>query len=331
MIVESKFKPLWYLKNPHLQTLLANLIHPAFPHIRYETVDLPDGDNLQLARGTASGKNTVLILHGLEGSLKSSYAQRLINSCNEQGIPVVFMFFRGCNGTPNKQIRSYHSGETGDLRAVIDYLKQQGIERIALVGYSLGGNVVLKYMGERKTDASVVCASAVSVPLLLDICASRMNRGFSRIYQYALLQRLIRKVQQKKSLLLADGYTTPAETLKTFVEFDNAFTAPTHGFKDAQQYYQRCSSRQFLAGINKPTLLIHSLDDPFMTTAVIPAEHELAPQVTLELSLQGGHVGFIGGRILKPVFWLEPRIIEFLQREFLSSQCANFGSTRPDV
>jgi predicted alpha/beta-fold hydrolase len=317
MIVESKFKPLWFLKNPHLQTLLANLIHPAFPQIHYETVTLADGDSLQLARGTTSGKHLVLILHGLEGSLKSSYAQRLVNSCNDQSIPVAFMFFRGCNGVPNNQLRSYHSGETGDLRAVIDYLKLQGIERIALIGYSLGGNVVLKYMGERKTDNAVVCASAISVPLLLDICASRMNRGFSRIYQYALLQRLIKKVQQKKSLLHAAGYTTAAEKLKNFVQFDNTFTAPTHGFKDAQHYYQSCSSRQFLGSINKPTLVIHSRDDPFMTAAVIPSDKELSEQVTFELSAQGGHVGFISGHRFSPKFWLEPRILRFLDQEFL--------------
>lgn len=316
MITKSTFQPLWYLRNPHLQTLIANLIHPEKPRVSYEEVSLDDGDTLQIARGTAIGENTVLILHGLEGSLRSAYAQRLINALNNRNIPVVFMFFRGCNGQPNKRVRSYHSGETDDLRSVIRYLKQTGSQRIALVGYSLGGNVTLKYMGEQKTDDSILCATATSVPLLLDVCAERMNKGFSRIYQHDLMKRLIRKVKLKQSLLSEAGFPDNPESLKTFVEFDNTYTAPSHGFTDAQDYYQKCSSRQFLKNINKPTLLIHSKDDPFMTTAVLPQEHEISDMVTLELANHGGHVGFIGGKRLKPEYWLEGRIIDFLQQQF---------------
>ncbi len=316
MIKQSTFKPLWYLKNPHAQTLLANFIHPQPPQVSYETVDLPDGDTLELARGTATGPNTVLILHGLEGSLRSAYAQRLINSLNSQNIPVVLMFFRGCNGKPNIKVRSYHSGETEDLRAVINYLKKNGSKKLALVGYSLGGNVTLKYMGEQQTDESIVCATAISVPLLLNICADTMNRGFSRVYQYGLMRRLIKKVQQKQPLIHAAGMSDKPELLKTFVEFDNTYTAPSHGFKDAHHYYQICSSRQFLKHINKPTLLLHSKDDPFMTEAVLPGESELSEQVMLELSTHGGHVGFIGGHFFKPRFWLEQRIINFCQQYF---------------
>ncbi len=313
MIQKSRFKPLWYLKNPHAQTLLANLIHPSLPQVRYETLPLADGDSLDLACGSAEGENTVLILHGLEGSLKSAYAQRMMNALNARGIPAVFMFFRGCNGRPNKALRSYHSGETDDLRQVIQHLKARGSKRIALVGYSLGGNVTLKYLGEARTDDAIVCATATSVPLLLDVCATRMNRGFSRIYQRDLMRRLKNKVIQKQSILLAAGINQDPLKLKTFVEFDDALTAPTHGFKNAQDYYQRCSSRQFLKHIDKPTLIIHSKDDPFMTQQAIPGEDEISSQVTLELSEHGGHVGFIGGSLLKPEYWLEKRIIDFIQ------------------
>ncbi|MCP4075727.1 MAG: hydrolase [Gammaproteobacteria bacterium] len=313
MIKKSTFKPIWYLKNPHAQTLLANLIHPHCPQVSYDTVALPDGDTLEIARGTATGPNTVLLLHGLEGSLRSAYAQRLINTLNKQNIPVVFMFFRGCNGKPNNKIRSYHSGETEDLKSVINHLKKSGSEKIALVGYSLGGNITLKYMGEQQTDDAIICATAISVPLVLSICAERMNRGFSRIYQYGLMRRLIKKVQQKQDLLSAAGMPDKPESLKTFVEFDNSYTAPSHGFDDAQHYYQCCSSRQFLNGIKKPTLMIHSKDDPFMTEAVIPDENEISAKVTLELSDNGGHVGFISGKLMKPEFWLEKRILDFIQ------------------
>jgi len=316
MITKSTFKPLWYLRNPHLQTLLANVIHPSHPLVTIETIDMPDGDSLDIARGTATGTDTILILHGLEGSVKSAYAQRLINTLNRLNKPVVLMFFRSCNGKPNNKVHSYHSGETGDLRAVIDYLKRKGSKRIALVGYSLGGNVTLKYMGEQQTDESIVCATTISVPMLLNVCAQRMNQGFSRVYQYGLMRRLIKKVQEKQGLVSAAGLPGKPESLKTFVEFDDTYTAPANGFNSAQHYYQTCSSRQFLHDINKPTLIIHSKDDPFMTQAVIPDEQEISRQVTLELSSHGGHVGFIGGGLMKPKFWLEQRIVDFCLQHF---------------
>ena len=313
MIIPSPFKPLWYLKNPHLQTLLANFMHPELPPLTRKTLQLEDGDTLELAYGRATGANRVLIVHGLEGSITSSYAQRLIYRLDQQNIAFVFMFFRGCNGKPNNKLRSYHSGDTGDIAAVINHLKQQGTRKIALVGYSLGGNVVLKYMGENKPDEVVVCASAISVPLLLADCSARMNRGFSRLYQFVLLKRLIKKVQQKRQRFLDANILTDPIKMKTFRTFDDTYTAPIHGFEDAQDYYHRSSARQFLPRINKPTLIIHAKDDPFMTTDVIPENDELSPQTTLELSEHGGHVGFLGGRWFKPEPWLEQRIIAFIQ------------------
>lgn len=318
MITSGNFKPAWYLRNPHLQTILANINKPSFPSVSYETVTLEDGDSLQLARGTASGSDTVLMLHGLEGSLESAYASRLVNYLNKANIPVAFMFFRSCHGKPNIKSRSYHSGETDDLRSVIAYLKQQGTERIALVGYSLGGNVTLKYMGEGEVDDAIVCATAVSVPMLLDLCARRMDQGFSRIYQRSLLKRLLHKLDQKKLILKREGYD-PELKVKNFVEFDDAFTAPIHGFHSAGDYYQKSSSRQFLGGINKPTLILHARDDPFMTPEVIPGPEELSEQVTLELSQHGGHVGFIERGFLRPQNWLEPRIYQWLQLQFINN------------
>jgi uncharacterized protein len=316
MIVSGNFKPAWYLRNPHLQTILANINKPPIPTVSYETVQLDDGDSLQLARGTASGSSTVLILHGLEGSLNSAYARRLIDYLNKRNIPVVFMFFRSCNGKPNLKTRSYHSGETDDLRSVISYLKRQGTKRISLVGYSLGGNVTLKYMGEGRVDDSISCAIGVSVPMLLDVCAHRMNRGFSRLYQHSLLKRLLNKVEQKRHLFQQEGYNL-SRTPNNFVEFDDTFTAPIHHFDSAEDYYRKSSSRQFLGAIEKPTLILHAQDDPFMTTDVIPKSSELSEYVRLELSPHGGHVGFITKGILKPENWLEPRIYQWLQQNFL--------------
>ena len=317
MIIKSSFKPPWYLRNAHLQTILANVLHPPQPAVTHEIVELADGDHLRIARGTAQGTDTVLVLHGLEGSLNSAYAQRLMNSLNAANIPAVFMYFRGCDGQPNRMIRSYHSGETGDLTSVIQYLKRTGSNRIALVGYSLGGNVTLKYMGEKPTDPAVICACAVSVPMLLDVCAEKMNKGFSKIYQHTLLQRLKRKVIQKEQRLIEAGYSTELKSITNFVQFDNRFTAPTHGFDDAMHYYHSCSSRQFLKHIEKPTLILHAKDDPFMTSEVIPETVELSPTTILELARYGGHVGFISGKLFKPQYWLEPRIMDFLTENFI--------------
>jgi predicted alpha/beta-fold hydrolase len=238
----------------------------------------------------------------------------MINYCNQQQIPVVFMFFRGCDGAPNQYARSYHSGETGDLQQVIRHLKHSGVERIALLGYSLGGNVTLKYLGEGNVDDAIVCASAVSVPLNLDVCAARMDQGFSRIYQHDLLKRLRHKVAQKKALLSAAGFD-PDTRVRNFLEFDDAFTAPLHGFASGLDYYHRCSSRQFLRYIERPTLIIHAKDDPFMTPQVIPNPQELSSSIRFEVSEHGGHVGFIEKGILHQRNWLEPRIHRWLQQQ----------------
>lgn len=316
MSKSSPFKPAWYLKNPHLQTILANIRKPPFPEVSYETVKLEDGDSLQLAYGTTRGPSSVLLLHGLEGSLNSAYPRRMINFLNQRNIPVVLMFFRGCSGEPNARLRSYHSGETSDLREVIAYLKQQGVQRIALIGYSLGGNVTLKYMGEGKVDESVICATGVSVPMQLEICANRMSQGFSRIYQYSLLKRLLRKNALKRNILENAGFSLD-QKINTFFAFDDAYTAPIHGFNDAMDYYQQCSSRQFLKTIKKPTLILHARDDPFMTTQVIPQQEELSDQVRLEISTHGGHVGFIQKGLWNPQNWLEPRLLQWLEQQFL--------------
>ncbi len=311
-IKKSAFKPLCYLTNRHLQTILANIVHPAVPAVTKQRLELEDGDFIDLLWSETRAPQTLLILHGLEGSIHSAYAKRILNYCNSQKIAAVFMHFRGCSGEPNRQLRGYHSGETSDLRRVIEHLKSNNIQKIAILGYSLGGNATLKYMGEAKTDATIHCAVAISVPLRLDICADTMDRGFAKIYQRTLLRRLINKMHLKHHLMNADKQHYPdPSNMRSFRHFDDAFTAPIHGYNSAQDYYQRCSAKQFLRDIEKPTLIIQSHDDPFMNPEVLPKENELSDTVTLELSAHGGHVGFIGGR-LWPEPWLEKRIHRFL-------------------
>jgi predicted alpha/beta-fold hydrolase len=307
------FRPMWYLRNRHLQTILPSIIHPAFPALEKERIELEDGDFIDLLWTTVRSSKTLLVLHGLEGSVHSAYAKRILNYCNARRIAAVLMQFRGCSGESNRLLRSYHSGETGDLQRVINHLKGSGIRSISLLGYSLGGNVTLKYMGEATTDPAIRCAVAVSVPMKLDICSDTMDGGFARIYQAALLRSLIRKMQLKQALLNASERHFPEpRSMRNFRQFDDSFTAPIHGFDSAEHYYRSCSSRQFLHRIDKPTLIIHSRDDPFMTADVLPREHELSDSVTLELTSHGGHVGFLGNNKLRPGLWLQNRIHRFL-------------------
>jgi len=319
MIKPIAFKPVWYLKNRHLQTILPNVIHPAFPQVEKERLELEDGDFIDLLWSQTKAPQTLLILHGLEGSVNSPYAKRILNYCNQRQIAAVLMHFRGCSGEPNRLMRSYHSGETGDPQLVINHLKTKGITDIALLGYSLGANVTLKYMGEAETDPVVRCAIAVSVPFRLDLCATAMDEGFARIYQTSLVSRLIVKMQQKQNMFDAAEHNYPnPEKMRSFWEFDDHFTAPIHGFESAKHYYQSASSRQYLKGINKPTLILHSRDDPFMTPEVLPGASELSSDTCLELTDHGGHVGFVSSRGLMPDMWLQTRIQQFLDdQDFL--------------
>ncbi|MCU0936006.1 MAG: hydrolase [Gammaproteobacteria bacterium] len=314
--------------------------------LRRERVELPDGDFLDLdwvapaagpagsrgadpervdvsARGAWGGTGrarpaerapVVLVLHGLEGSSDSHYARGLLAAVRDRGWTGVLMHFRGCSGEPNRLPRSYHSGETGDTAYVVSLLRGRLPGRpLAVVGYSLGGNVLLKWLGETGSAATVDCAVAVSVPFELSAAANRLERGFSRFYQWWLLRSLADALEEK----VARGTLPPAfaghARSRTFRAFDDAVTAPLHGFAGVDDYYGRSSSRQYLGGIAVPTLILHALDDPFLVPAAVPVPSEVPSAVTLEVYPRGGHVGFVAGRWpWRAEYWLERRIPAFL-------------------
>jgi hypothetical protein len=224
------------------------------------------------------------------------------------------MHFRGCSGEPNRLSRSYHSGETGDLQAVVERLRARNpAAGIAVVGYSLGGNVLLKWLGELGPAAPLDCAVAVSVPFELGAAADRLARGFSRLYQYRLLYSLKRSTRRKVRLGVLHPRYGDLSPVRDFRAFDDRVTAPLHGFRDACHYYTVSSCRQYLAGIRVPTLVLHARDDPFLTPAAIPGPGEVSPAVDVELSACGGHVGFVGGPWpWHAEYWLEQRIPAFL-------------------
>lgn len=315
LIVDSAFKPAWWLPGPHLQTLWPNLLRrrPCVA-LRRGRLELPDGDFLDLDWTTGSAGPLVLVLHGLEGRSSSHYAAGLMQAVHACGMRAVLMHFRGCSGEPNRLERSYHSGETGDLEHVVRVLREREPGTpLAAVGYSLGGNVLLKWLGERGEQAPLAAAVAVSVPFDLHRAAWRLERGLSRLYQWALLRSLRRSVGRKFRRRTAPFDLTAVAQLASFRAFDGHVTAPLHGFRDADDYYTRSSCGQYLKRIAIPTLVLHALDDPFMTADAVPAAAELSEKITLELSARGGHVGFVAGALpWQPRYWLEERIPAYL-------------------
>jgi len=313
-VTAAAFKPAWWLPSPHLQTLWPVLFRRR-PRLRLqkERVELRDGDFIDLYWSRREQGAVVLVLHGLEGSLHSHYAAALMRALERHGFRPVFMYFRGCSGEPNRLPRSYHSGDTGDIAEVAEHIGLRTQAPVyAAVGFSLGGNALLKWLGETGDANPLNRAVAVSVPYDLDSAARRMQSGMSRLYQDYLLASLKRHYKQKFSRMVSP-LDVNVDEFTSFRDFDDAVTAPLHGFDGAEQYYRESSSRQYLKAIRVRTRLIHALDDPFMFADTAPRRHELSASTELLLGPYGGHVGFVAGRWpWRPVYWYEHRIIEFL-------------------
>ncbi len=319
-----KFKAALGMKNRHVQTLYSSFFRKQKQlEVEVEKFILEDGDFLEAywhkIKNPHANTPIVVLFHGLAGSHKSPYIKGLMRELSGAGFNSVLMHFRSCSGKMNNLPRSYHSGETGDAFYFIKSLKKQFPHaKIFGVGYSLGGNMLLKLLGEMKENSLLDGAVSVSAPMQLDICANVINSGFSKIYQNHLVKNLkeslIKKYSQHDMQSLLNFNQKDVKNIKTFWEFDGIYTAPIHGFESAQDYYTKCSSKQFLKDIQTPTLIIHSSDDPFMNTNIIPTDEEMSPKITLELYKNGGHVGFISGNIFKPEYWLETRIVNFISR-----------------
>jgi len=326
MIIESEFTPARWLKNRHAQTIYPALpwTWRSYPALRRQELELPDGDitavDWLVAGDNLAGTAPLLvILHGLEGSAESSYARMLMEAALKLGWRSCVLHFRDCGDYRNRLPRRYHAGETNDLRYFLEHLHKypesaENAGPVVAVGYSLGGNVLLKYLGESEDDTPLRAATAVCVPLNLHECAGALEQGFSKVYQRYLLKRMKQSMKRKFDRHTAAFDWDRAMRSRTFAEFDDWVTAPLHGFDGMQDYYDRCSSVKFLKGIERPTLIVNALDDPFMTPEVIPSEDQLSAQVTLEVATAGGHVGFInGGTPWNPTFYLPERILGFLQ------------------
>jgi predicted alpha/beta-fold hydrolase len=330
MLIETTFKPAWWLSNAHLQTIYPALMRKSSVLIglKRERLITPDNDFIDIDWCGEGNQPLIILLHGLSGSTQSGYIRGLQQALLSKGFRTVALNFRGCSGELNYSARCYHSGETEDIHFLYQWLREREPETpIGAVGFSLGGNVLLKWLGERGNQLSLFAAIAVSVPLVLSICATKLDTGFSKFYRKILLSELKEHVEEKKLHLERLGNFQEVKRIEklgdisdieSFWQYDDRVVARLHHFKDVHDYYLRSSSRQFLKSIAITTLLIQALDDPFMTEEVLPNLDELSPTIQLEITQGGGHVGFIGGYIpFKPSYWLDQRIPEFFEQQLL--------------
>lgn len=323
---EYTYRPAWWVPGPHAQTLWGRLARrrEAVP-LRSERVRMPDGDEVELRRMAAPGTRRnpphLLFLHGLEGTIRSHYVPGLFDQARRRGWSADLLLFRGCGQPPNLAPRFYHSGETSDLDEVLRRIIDEAPDRrLVLAGVSLGGNVLLKYLGERSRDlpTQVVAAATLSVPYDLARGSRFISQGFSRVYERYFLRTLREKALAKLARLPGLFDPTTLERARTIWDFDDAVTAPVHGFRDAADYYERSSSLSFLRTIRVPTLLLSAYDDPFLPAPVLDdvrAEAGKNPYVQTEFVSRGGHVGFVSGRVpWRPLYYGEWRVVDFLEQ-----------------
>jgi predicted alpha/beta-fold hydrolase len=319
------YHPPWWYRGRHLQTLWGPVLRQIRrPPLRRERLHTPDGDFLDLDWLAASraGAPLVLILHGLEGSSRSHYVSGLLREASSLGLRGVVLNFRSCSGELNRAPHLYHSGDTSDLDWVVgQLLERDPAARLGLIGVSLGGNVALKWLGERAEAAPkpVVGAVAISTPFDLAACARALDRGLARsLYTAEFLRTLRAKVKAKAHLYDGRLDLNAAMRARTFAEYDRVVTAPLYGFADERDYWTRSSSGRYLAGIRRPCLLINAVNDPFVPPASLPTE-AVARSRWLEALFprEGGHAGFLEGPFGRRS-WSERQAVLFLQRLLLA-------------
>lgn len=320
LLPEPQYRPAFPFTNGHVQTIYPTLFRfiPRIEPVR-ERLETPDGDFVDIdhhyCRDSKSEKVAV-VSHGLEGNSRKKYPLGMAAHLNRLGWDVVCLNFRGCSGEPNRLLRFYHSGVTDDLHTVLCHvLDQGGYTTAALVGFSMGGNQTLKYLGEQpdKVPREVKKAVVFSVPCDLASSAHRLARPLNRLYMHYFMKGLKSKIRIKAKQYPDSLDVSALAGMISFFPFDDTFTAPIHGFRDAGDYYARCSSKQFLRAIRVRTLLVQAADDPFLPISCYPVEEaKQNPHLFLEIPAHGGHVGFIGDNG-SGIYWSEERAGQFLE------------------
>ena len=323
---EYTYTPAWWVPGAHVRTLWGKLVRRASPLApRVERWPTGAGDEIEVPRLEPLGARAchggrLLVLHGLEGTIRSHYLRGLLSLAHRRGWSADALIFRTCNGETTRARRLYHSGETTDLDRVVQRLiRGHPGQALVLVGFSLGGNVLLKWLGEQAegVPSEVRAAATVSVPFDLERGSRFIERGFARVYTRHFLRTLRAKARLKleRDPGLFDG--AALEQARTLFEFDDVVTAPVHGFEGATDYYRRSSSLGFLTSIRRPTLLLSAYDDPFLPPDVLREVERIARGnsfLTAEFHQRGGHVGFISGRApWAPHYYAEERVLGFLE------------------
>ncbi|MBX3174176.1 MAG: alpha/beta fold hydrolase [Gemmatimonadaceae bacterium] len=322
MTHQSDFRPAWWLPGPHLPTIYGKLLRRVPPAgERIERWDTPDGDSVSVARVDAARAEAPIlaILHGLEGTVRSTYAQALMHEARQRGWGAAMLIFRTCDGRVPAAPRMYHSGETTDTDLFLRRLAAEQPGRpIVVVGVSLGANVLLKWLGEQGTGVppELRAAAAVSTPFDLAEGSAHLNHGFSRVY----VRHFVRQLQAKALKALQRHPTLPVVgprmlAARSFWEFDDAFTAPVHGFAGADDYYARSSSLPFLDRVRVPTLLFSAENDPFLPRQVLDRVRTVAaanPALHPSFTGAGGHVGWVGGSPFGPTYFMESHVTSWL-------------------
>ncbi len=316
LIEPTPYRPPFWLRGGHAQTLFPRICRRVIaPGVVRERIATPDDDFLDLDWTGRNASRLAILSHGLEGCSRSVYVRGMMRALTAAGWDCLAWNFRGCSGELNRQCRLYHSGVSDDLDVVLRHaLRAHPAETVVLIGFSLGGNVTLKYLGEApdRVPGRVRAAVAISVPCHLNSGARKLAEPANRIYMRYFLKSLARKARRKAAQFPGRLNLAGLDAMTTFAEFDGQITAPLHGFASAEDYWTRASSRQFVPAIQVPTLLLNARNDPFLTPECYP-EKEAAANTRLQLEAPGGggHVGFPHGW-LGGGSWCETRVVEFL-------------------
>lgn len=314
-ILNSTYNPPAWLENGHIQTVLPNFFRKVEGvEYRRERISTPDGDFLDLDWSAPGSDSLVIISHGLEGDSNRHYVKGMVQYMNKNGWDACAWNMRGCSGEPNRKPILYHSGATYDLDTVIRHiLKSYSYEEIYFVGFSLGGNLTIKYFGEKgdDLDKKIIGGVAFSAPVDLTTSSQQLSRRVNTPYMMRFLRKLQEKIEIKEKLypntISAKGFSK----IRDFKGFDDRYTAPLHGFENAEDYWEKGSSKPYINSITRPLLLVNAKDDPFLTPECYPVkEAEQNPCFYLEMPAHGGHTGFIIEN-LNGIYWSERRAVEF--------------------
>ena len=315
----------WWLPGGHAQTIWPALFARR-PHVDYrrERWDTPDGDFVDvdwLAAPAHADAPLVALFHGLEGSSRSHYALALMDAVRALGWRGVVIHFRGCSGEPNRLPRAYHSGDSTEIAWIVQRLGALAAE-LHVAGVSLGGNALMRWLGETGRDATnrLASAAAISAPLDLMAAGDALGHGFNLVYTRQFLRTLRTKSLAKLARHPALYDAAAVARSRTLREFDDLVTAPLHGYRDTDDYWTRASSKPVLRHVAVPTLVLNARNDPFMPASALPTPQEVSPHVTLELPDEGGHVGFLNGPFPGRLDWLPQRLLHHFRHQTCSGR-----------